>query len=248
MTGDEVGAALARAGVDVDAQRARGLAAYLELVLEENLRQNLTALRTEQMFLSGIVDAALCFAAAGRPSGRLIDVGSGSGLPAVPWLVLGQWRAATLVEAERRKCAFLESALRALDLAGEVVWGRAEELAHGRLRESADVVTAQAVASAPIALEICAGLTRVGGRVVLPKGPNCGPEASAAVPVAQRMGMEVLGPEAYTLPDAVERVVLLYRKVRPSPAGRPAAYARLRQEFSPLRTKAAQRDGQRGGE
>lgn len=248
MTGGDIGATLARAGLDVDPQRAERLSIYLAMVLEENARQNLTALRTEALFSGGIVDAALSFAAADRPGGTLIDVGSGSGLPAIPWLLLGEWRGAAMVEAERRKCAFLQRTLATLGLEAEVVWGRAEELAHGRLRETADVVTAQAVATAPIALEICAGLVRVGGRVVLPKGPNCGPEASAAVSVAQRMGLEVEAPRTYGVQDVGDRVVLVYRKVRPSPPSRPAAYARLRQEFSSLRTKTAQRDDRRGGE
>lgn len=248
MSGGEIGATLARAGLAVDPERAERLASYLTLVLEENARQNVTALRTERLFAGGIVDAALLFAAADRPGGTLIDVGSGSGLPAIPWLLLGEWRGAVMVEAERRKSVFLQRTVAALGLEAEVVWGRAEDLAHGRLRETADVVTAQALATAPIALEICAGLVRVGGRVVLPKGPNCGREAGAAVSVARRMGLEAEPPRTYRVPDVADRVVLVYRKVRPSPPSRPAAYARLRQEFSSLRGETAQRDGRRGGE
>lgn len=244
MTGPQVRLALGRAGVEATEDVAERLAAYLRLVLMENERQNLTALKTEQLFLGGIVDAALSFVAAGRPDGALLDVGSGTGLPAIPWLILGGERRAVLVEAERRKKDFLARALSELAISGaEAVWGRAEELAHAEpFRESADVATAQAVATAPIALELCAGFVRVGGLVALPKGPNPASEAERAVPVAERMGMVVLPPRVYAGPEGGERTLLMYRKSHPTPPGRPVPYGRLRKEFGPPRDAFAQRD------
>lgn len=249
MTGGEVSAALLRAGVEIREEIADRLSQYLESVLDENTRQNLTALKTEQLFLSGMVDAAVSFAVAGQPSGVFVDVGSGTGLPAVPWMLLGGMQSVVLIEAERRKRDFLERTLSRFGLAGaEAVWGRAEELAHGNLRETADVVTAQAVASAPIALELCAGFARVGGVVALPKGPNAALEAKMAVRVAERMGMEVLTPRPYAVPDSGERLLLLYRKVRSTPPGRPASYARLKREFAPHGGGRAERDGRERSE
>lgn len=242
MNAAGVADALAQAGAEVSAQEAQRLAAYLGLVLEESTRQNLTALRTEELFLGGIVDAALSFAAAGRLSGELVDVGSGSGLPAIPWLLLGGFRHATLIEAERRKREFLERAIQALALPAEAVWGRAEEIARGPLRESADVVTAQAVASAPIVLELCAGFCRVGGLVALPKGPNVAAEAREALRVAHRMGVQPLPARTYTVPHSGDRVLLCYRKVQPTPGDRPAAFARLKREFGQGAGKGLERD------
>lgn len=250
MTGAEVRFALGRAGVDESDDRAERLAAYLRMVLMENERQNLTALRTEQLFVGGIVDAALSFDAAGRPEGPLLDVGSGTGLPAIPWLILGGGSGAVLVEAERRKREFLVRALSELAIPGaEAIWGRAEELAHSKaLRESAAVVTAQAVAAAPIALELCAGFARMGGLVALPKGPDPAAEAERAVKVAERMGMAVLAPRTYAAPETGERTLLLYRKERSTPMGRPVPYARLRKEFGAPTQTDRERDARQGRE
>lgn len=250
MTGAEVRFVLARAGLDVPDQIGERLAAYLEMVLVENERQNLTALRTEQLFLSGIVDAALSFDAAGRPQGPHLDVGSGTGLPAIPWAILGGGEGAVLVESERRKRDFLARAISELAIPGaEAVWGRAEELAHAKsLRESMAVVTAQAVAAAPIALELCAGFVRMDGLVALPKGPDPAAEAERAVGVAERMGMAVLPPRTYGAPETGERTLLLYRKKHPTPKGRPAPYARLRSEFAAPKEERRERDARQGRE
>jgi len=94
--------------------------------------------------------------------GRVVDVGSGGGSPGIPLAVSLPHRAFTLLEAERRKCAFLERF--ASDLPNvDVVWGRAEEQAVDRY----GAALAKALAKPPVAIELCLPLVAPGGAAIL---------------------------------------------------------------------------------
>ena len=100
---------------------------------------------------------------------HLIDVGSGAGLPGVPLAVL--LGSAVLVEPKRKAVAFLEKVKRDLGLRLEVVAMTAQQAKASGFGDSADVVTARALASSRRAIELCAGLCRPGGRILLTGGP-----------------------------------------------------------------------------
>lgn len=109
--------------------------------------------------------------------GRLVDVGSGAGLPGLP-LAIALETKAIFIDRKQRACRFLERALRDLHLAGEVVCRSAEEASSQDLRESADTVVARALAPAPSALEMTAPLCAVGGKIILTtKDSKDGPAA-----------------------------------------------------------------------
>ena len=74
-------------------------------------------------------------------------------------------REVVLLEAERRKCDFLESVA---PPNARVVWGRAEE----QETDWAGVAVAKALAQPPTAAEWCLPLVREGGAVVLWVGPS----------------------------------------------------------------------------
>ncbi|MGH3048782.1 MAG: RsmG family class I SAM-dependent methyltransferase, partial [Gaiellaceae bacterium] len=69
-------------------------------------------------------DALRAVSLAERFSGPVVDVGSGGGSPGIPLAVALPEREVTLLEAERRKCDFLE---RWAPPNARVVWGRAED-------------------------------------------------------------------------------------------------------------------------
>jgi 16S rRNA (guanine527-N7)-methyltransferase len=95
-----------------------------------------------------------------RFEGPVVDVGSGGGSPGIPLAVALPEREVTLLEAERRKCDFLE---RFAPPNARVLWGRAEE----QPVDAYGVALAKALAKPPTALEWCLPLVRPGGAVVL---------------------------------------------------------------------------------
>jgi 16S rRNA (guanine527-N7)-methyltransferase len=159
-------------------ERLTRFARYLQTA---NQRVNLTRIiETDDIYLRHFADAlqALPILDAQRESGRLLDVGSG---PGVPGLVLAcarpAWRITSL-EATGKKALFQTDLVADLDLQNAaVIQGRAEELAHVQAhRECYDAVTARALAALPILLELCAPFLKVGGVLLAFKGPDVSEE------------------------------------------------------------------------
>ena len=111
-----------------------------------------------------------------REEGPIVDVGSGGGTPGIPLAASLPDREVTLLEAERRKCDFLERWTAELPNL-HVVWGRAEE----QPLEMYGVAVARALADPPVAAEWCLPLVREDGAVVLWVGPTVEPERVEAV-------------------------------------------------------------------
>jgi 16S rRNA (guanine527-N7)-methyltransferase len=136
-------------------------------------------------------------------AGRVVDVGSGGGSPGIPLAYTLPEREFTLVEAQRRKCEFLE---RWAPPNAAVVWGRAEE----QEREAFGVAVAKALAQPATAVEWCLPLVQTGGAVVLWLGP------SADLALVSRVSAQLGGGEA----EAHDGLTVL-RKVGPTPSGFP---------------------------
>jgi 16S rRNA (guanine527-N7)-methyltransferase len=136
-------------------------------------------------------------------AGPIVDVGSGGGAPGIPLAHALPEREVVLLEAERRKCAFLEQWA---PPNARVVWGRAEE----QETDWAGVAVAKALAHPPTAAEWCLPLVREGGAVLLWVGPSA--DASRVAQVAERIG----GALAEAPPG-----FLLLRKLGPTPPGFP---------------------------
>jgi 16S rRNA (guanine527-N7)-methyltransferase len=152
----------------------------------------------------------------------LIDVGSGGGLPGLPLKLARPELEVTLLEANRRKAAFLVQASAQLELGGvRVLAERAEVAAHEpREREAYDVATARAVAPLPVLAELCLPFVRVGGRLLAMKASLEG-ELEAAGGAIELLGGAPA--EVHAAPSAARRrgSVVVIRKVAPTPGAYP---------------------------
>jgi 16S rRNA (guanine527-N7)-methyltransferase len=142
------------------------------------------------------------------PDARVVDVGSGAGLPGIVLAVARPDLSVILLEPLARRTAFLSEVVTALGLDGTtVVRSRAEECVRGRDVPRfglADVVTARAVASLDRLTAWCLPLATVGGRVLALKGESAAEEVAAhraavaklggGVPEVRRCGVGVVDP------------------------------------------------------
>ena len=146
-----------------------------------------------------------------RFDGPLVDVGSGGGSPGIPLAVALPERDVTLLEAERRKCDFLE---RWAPPNATVVWGRAEE----QPVEAWGVALAKALAPPVVAAEWCLPLVRVGGAALLWVGRGADLAAIDRVSTLlgggtpEHHGGIVVLPKLATTPTGFPRRVGLARK------------------------------------
>ena len=152
---------------------------------------------------------------------RVVDVGSGGGLPGLPLKLARPELNMTLIEADQNKAAFLVQACARLGLPDvEVIARRAEEVGHEpRLRESFDLAVARALAPTRVLVELCLPLVRVGGRLLAQKTDK--EEAAAAERAIGLLGgsLETIVPA----PSSARRsgTVMIVSKVKPTPATYP---------------------------
>ncbi len=139
------------------------LAAYGNLLLRWNARLSLTAIRDEAELVERHLMEGV-FAAAHHPdASTVLDFGSGTGIPGIPIALCRASVHVTLAESQRKKAAFLQEALRRLDVTASVHADRAETLPPG----SFDAVWMRAVEKSAAMLPIAASLVATDGALCL---------------------------------------------------------------------------------
>ncbi len=133
---------------------------------------------------------------------RVVDVGSGAGLPGIPLCLVRPDLHVTMLEPMARRVAWLNEVVDTLSLSANVVRGRAEESAVKQQLAGADVVTARAVAPLARLWAWSVPLLRQGGQLVALKGESAEAEvardgaevrrAGGSMPDVGRCGVDVL--------------------------------------------------------
>ena len=215
-------------GIHLEESQLQAFQRYYEELIAWNRRVNLTTITAyEAVQVRHFADSLAVLLAVGdleAEAVRLIDIGTGAGFPGLPLKIVNPGWQVTLVEATRKKTAFLEHLVAALRLEGvEVVWARAEELGRDpRYREGFDLATARAVAELAVLAEYALPLVRVGGRFVAQKGTEPDAELVAARRALERLGGEHVGTLPYELPGVAGPLhLVVVQKVAPTPAKYP---------------------------
>jgi 16S rRNA (guanine527-N7)-methyltransferase len=122
--------------------------------------------------------------------GRVVDVGSGAGLPGLVIAIRRPDLQVDLVEPMQRRVAFLVDAVAELGLAAQVrvLRGRAEDADVVRAVGGAPAVTARAVAPLDRLVAWCLPLLEPDGRLVLMKGRSAADEVERHRDVLRRAG------------------------------------------------------------
>jgi 16S rRNA (guanine527-N7)-methyltransferase len=190
---------------------------YAGLLLDWNRSVNLTGARTMEEILAQIAAGDALLAVPWTGIGTVIDIGSGGGLPAVPLALALPQVHFTLLEANTRKCAFLEHVIATLKLPNVAVApGRAEEV--GRqpaLREQFDRAISRAAAPPAVLLELALPFVRPGGDLVAQVSPV---DPQLLEPAARLLGG---GPPRLERPGDGSGFLLVVPKLGPTPAGFP---------------------------
>lgn len=148
---------------------------YARLLLAANKRVNLTRLvepaDVARLHLLDAVAALPLLDDAG--AGRVVDLGSGGGVPAIPLALARPEVEWVMVDSVRKKAAILQEFVAELGLRNaRVLAERAETLGRDpHHRERYDVATARACAALPVLVELALPLVRVGGELLAWKGP-----------------------------------------------------------------------------
>ena len=147
---------------------ATPLLAYLALLARWNATYNLTAIRDpREMLVKHLLDSLAMHAHLDGIE-SLADLGTGPGLPGIPLAIARPGLQVTLVESNGKKARFLREAARQLKLGNaSVVESRIEAFdAPGRF----DAITARALATLPLILQLGGHLLQPQGRLLAMKG------------------------------------------------------------------------------
>jgi 16S rRNA (guanine527-N7)-methyltransferase len=119
---------------------------------------------------------------------RIVDIGSGAGLPGLPMVIAKPDLRVVLVESLLRRTEFLQMVVDKLGLDAEVVRGRAEDAEVRETAGGADVVTSRAVASLDKLTRWSLPLLRPGGRLLAIKGERAPDEVLEHRRVMTKLG------------------------------------------------------------
>lgn len=152
-----------------------------------------------------------------RDASAAADLGAGAGLPGLVLAAALPRCAWTLLDSVARKVEFVERAIQAMGLANATTVNvRAEEWRGGI--GTLDLVTARAVAAAPVVLEYAAPLLRSGGALVDWRTEMGDVDEGSARAAADELGLELRqSRRVVPFKGAHSRFLYVYVKVRPTP-------------------------------
>lgn len=164
--------------LSLDEEQVNMLLDYLELIEKWNRVYNLTAVRdpaemlTHHLLDSLAVVGPLLRETDGRPI-RLLDVGSGAGLPGVVIAIACPQVEVTCVDTVAKKAAFLRQVSASLGLVNlRGLHARVESLSRGRGEEGYDVITSRAFSSLVDFVEWSRSALQIGGMWMALKGKH----------------------------------------------------------------------------
>lgn len=185
---------------------------YLDLIVAWSRSQRLTGFRTateivESLFIDSLLFLPLVPA---RPC-KLVDIGSGVGVPGIPLRIVEPGISLMVVESRRKRTSFLKTVVRELGLSDvEVLHGRAEHLVRDRMELAGryDVVAMRSVGRVASLVPIAGTYLRPGGLCVI-SGP---PVESDAAPVPAVPGFAAERRLIDLPPLALTRAFLVFAK------------------------------------
>lgn len=176
----------------LDVSLAEKLMKYMELTLEWNEKINVTAVKDPEEFITkNIIDSlTIC----GRPeistSSRVLDLGTGGGLPGIPLAIVYPEKSFVLMDAVGKKLKVVQAVADEIGLENvETVHGRAEDLARkAEYREEFDLVVSRAVANLSTLSEYCLPFVKKGGAFTAFKTEAAEEEIAAAANAVKKLG------------------------------------------------------------
>ena len=212
-------------------ERAEKFMRLTEIMLEENEKYNLTAIKEpNKISLNHYADCASL--ATILPKGaKIADVGCGAGFPTLPVAILRPDLKILGIDSTAKRINYVNAVKDELGLSGvTAISARAEDIGKSELRESFDVVTARAVAAMRVLTELCLPLVKVGGQMIAMKGKNAEFELSEAKKAIALLGGKINATHMVRLSDDDEEIIhplIIIDKKSKTPTAYPRPFAQI---------------------
>jgi len=203
---------------------------YYELLITWNQKMNLTAITNEiDVYYKHFYDALLISNDVILDDQNLCDVGSGAGIPGIVLKICFPNLNLTIIEANYKKCTFLQTVVTTLQLENVyIVNERVEKFAH-QYREIFDIVLARALAPLNVLSELCLALVKIEGLFIAYKGVKVAAEIALAQNSFKIMGSKLINEFTYELPHNYgQRTLLYFQKYQLSALKYPRIYQQIK--------------------
>lgn len=150
---------------------------------------------------------------------RIIDVGTGAGLPGIPIKIVWPNIRMSLLDARKNKAIFLKEVIDNMNLEGtEVIVERVENVGRSiKFREKYSIVVSRAVAELAVLCEYCLPLCRVGGVMLAFKGSSYQDELRSSLEAIDRLGGVLRSINTIKIPNEnYFRYILVIDKIKPT--------------------------------
>jgi len=226
---------LKKVNIEANENKIDLLLKFMDIVLRENKKFNLTAITDEKEFIEKhIIDSAISTNYI-KNEGKLIDIGSGAGMPGIVIKILNENLDVLLLDSLNKRVKYLNETIKELSLDNiSAIHARAEELAHDKnYRENYDYVTARAVAPLNILCEYTLGFIKSGGQFIALKGSKGKEELDTSKNAIGSLSSKIISIDEVTLPYSnANRDIILIEKIKPMQNRFPRKQARIKK--SPL--------------
>ena len=201
-------------GIEITDSIADKFESYYNLLIFYNEKFNITAItEKESVIKKHFIDSVKNLLTV-VDKGKVIDVGAGGGFPSLPIKIINDKINLTLLEATGKKCEFLKTVVKELNLENvDVINGRAEEIAKNvNYREKFDYVLSRAVAGLNVLSEYCIPFVKVGGYFIAHKG-DAEKEIFAAKNAINILGGKIEKIDEFYINDA-KRSLIFIKKIK----------------------------------
>jgi 16S rRNA (guanine527-N7)-methyltransferase len=204
----DLGRGIAALGVPATPAQQAALLAYIELLAKWNKTYNLTAIREpERMVTHHLLDALAVLPHLPQRAGvRVLDVGSGGGIPGIPLAIARPDWDVTLLDANHKKVAFVTQA--AIELRLPNAHALATRVEEHRPQALYDVVISRAFADLAMFAATSARHLAPHGLLIAMKGVHPDEELAELPPE-----LRVIAKPALTVPglDATRHLIVMER-------------------------------------
>ena len=216
-------------GISCEEKQADLLWDFMHHVLETNEKFNLTAIKDEESFVEKMIfDSALLLNNQKFEGVDIVDIGAGAGFPSVVLSILSPKTHVIALDATAKKVNFIKEYAEKHNLNLIPVCARAEEYAQAH-RDAYLLVTARAVASLRVLVELSMPMLKVGGHMIAMKGPGFEEEIAEAKGALKKLKCEIDYIYEDQLPESKESRSFIYiKKIGETPNKYPRTFGEIK--------------------
>ncbi|MGV2999040.1 16S rRNA (guanine(527)-N(7))-methyltransferase RsmG [Streptococcus suis] len=213
---------LADQGIQLTEQQKNQFHRYFELLVEWNVKINLTAItQEEEVYLKHFYDsiAPILQGHIQNQALKLLDIGAGAGFPSLPMKIIYPELEVTIIDSLNKRINFLHLLAEELGLDKVHFYhGRAEDFAQDKqFRAQFDIVTARAVARMQILSELTIPYLKLNGKLIALKASSAEDELAQAKNALNLLFAKVFENHDYELPNGDPRTLTIVEKKKETP-------------------------------